>query len=62
MDQIMVEIPAGVDVRVGDEAVLVGSQDTERISMEEVADLAGTINYEMACGYALRMERRHQTA
>lgn len=59
MDQLMVEVPKGVDVRVGDEVVLVGTQGADRITMEEIADLAGTINYELACGFALRLERRY---
>ncbi len=61
MDQFMVEVPAGVDVRVGDEATLVGIQGDERITLDELAELAGTINYEMACGFALRLERRHHS-
>ncbi len=58
MDQLMVEVPPGADVRAGDEVVLVGRQGTETITLDELADLAGTINYEMACGLALRMDRR----
>lgn len=61
MDQLMVEVPAGVDARAGDEAVLVGSQGKECITLDEVADLAGTINYELACGFALRLERRYRS-
>lgn len=59
MDQLMVEVPAGLEVSPGDEAVLVGEQGGERIVMNELAEAAGTINYEMACGFALRMERIH---
>lgn len=59
MDQLMVEIPPGLDVQVGDEATLVGRQGGEVITMDEVAEIAGTINYEMACGFALRLERIH---
>jgi len=58
MDQLMAQVPAGVAVDPGDEAVLVGSQGGEHISMDELSALAGTINYEMACGFALRLERR----
>lgn len=58
MDQMMVEIPDGVDVRVGDEAVIVGRQGSEYIGMDELAQRAGTINYEMACAFSRRMERR----
>ena len=61
MDQIMVEVPQGLDVQVGDEAVIVGRQGSEIISMDDVAELAGTINYEMACGFALRLERVHRS-
>lgn len=58
MDQMMVEIPGDVDVRVGDEAVIVGRQGPEYIAMDELAQRAGTINYEMACAFSRRMERR----
>jgi alanine racemase len=60
MDQLMVEIPPGLEVRPGDEAVLVGEQGEEHIGMDALAEAAGTINYEMACGFALRMERRYR--
>ena len=59
MDQLMVEVPPDLEVRVGDETVLVGAQGDERITMDELADAAGTINYELACGFALRMDRRY---
>jgi alanine racemase len=57
MDQIMVDC-TGVAVRVGDEAVLVGSQGGERITAEEVADHLDTIGYEVVCGVGPRVERR----
>jgi alanine racemase len=59
MDQLMVQVPAGVAVAPGVEGVIVGAQGAERIIMDEIADLAGTINYEIACGFALRLERRY---
>lgn len=58
MDQFMAEVPPGVDVRPGDEVVIVGEQRGERIAMDDIALAAGTINYETACSFALRMERR----
>lgn len=58
MDQLMVEVPGGA-VRAGDEAVLVGTQGDASIGMDEQAELAGTINYELACGFALRLDRRY---
>ncbi|HSK46633.1 MAG TPA: alanine racemase [Coriobacteriia bacterium] len=57
MDQFMVELPRAVEARRGDEFVLVGEQGPERISMEELADLAGTINYELACSFGMRLPR-----
>jgi alanine racemase len=57
MDQLMVEVPRDAVVRVGDEAVLVGEQSGETLAMDELAAAAGTINYEMACAFGMRMER-----
>lgn len=59
MDQFMVEVPPGLEVRAGDVAVLVGVQGDARILMDELASAAGTINYETACAFALRMPRRY---
>jgi len=57
MDQLMVEVPGGVNVSVGDEVVIVGRQDHEVIPLDELAEKAGTINYELACGFSRRMTR-----
>ena len=57
MDQLMVEVPRGVDVAEGTEAVLVGTQGGELMTMEEVAERAGTINYELACSFGMRLPR-----
>jgi alanine racemase len=59
MDQLMVEVPRSVGVAVGDEAVLIGRQDEAELSLDSQADMLGTINYEVACGYALRLHRRY---
>lgn len=57
MDQLTVEIPRDADIGRGEEFVLVGSQHGESITMEEIAESAGTINYEMACSFGQRLER-----
>jgi alanine racemase len=57
MDQLMVEVPRALTAHRGDEVVLVGSQGAETISLDEMADLAETINYELACTFGMRMER-----
>lgn len=60
MDQLMVEVPRSVEARRGDEFVIVGRQGTESISMEEVAEAAGTINYELACAFGMRLPRLYR--
>jgi alanine racemase len=35
------------DVKAGDEVVLLGAQGNERITAEQLAQWAGTINYEL---------------
>lgn len=59
MDQLMVEIPRGLAFEAGDEVVIVGTQAAEKITLDELADLAGTINYELACAFGARLERVH---
>ncbi len=46
MNLIMVDITDIPDVKPGDEAVLIGKQGKEFISVDLLASLAGTINYE----------------
>lgn len=49
MDQIMVDVGKIPGVAVGDEVVLIGEQDSDRITATEVAQWAGTISYEILC-------------
>ncbi len=35
------------DIHIGDEVVIIGRQDKEKITVEEIADKLGTINYEI---------------
>lgn len=57
MDQFVVDASAIPDVQPDDEVVLVGRQGDERISAEEVAALAGTINYEVTTSLLPRVAR-----
>lgn len=59
MDQLMFEVPRNVEIGVGAEAVIVGSQGGETITMDAVAQAAGTINYEMACAFGMRLPRQY---
>lgn len=56
MDQIMVDV-GNRRVRTGDEAVLIGHQGKNKITAEELADLSGTIPYEIVCGLGSRIPR-----
>ncbi len=57
MDMTMVDVSGVPGVRVGDEAVLYGSQGGECLSVTEVADLLGTISYELLCAIGKRVPR-----
>jgi alanine racemase len=47
MNMFIVDVSHVSGVAVGDEVVLIGSQGTDRITAEELADHVGTINYEI---------------
>lgn len=55
MDQCMVDITGGDDIEVGDRAVLFGGDDGE--SINALARLGGTINYEVVCKISKRVNR-----
>jgi alanine racemase len=57
MDMTMVDVTGLPDVRVGDEAVLIGRQGAEEITADEVAELQGTISYEVLCRIGPRVPR-----
>ena len=46
-------------VAVGDEVVLLGRQGDEAVSAEELASIAGTINYDVICGIGKRVTRTY---
>lgn len=57
MDQIMVDLGLDTNAKVGEEAVLFGKQGKEEITVTELANLAGTINYELVCAVSKRVPR-----
>ncbi|MGA4670513.1 alanine racemase [Propionibacteriaceae bacterium Y1923] len=59
MDQTMIDLgPDSVD-RVGDEVVLLGGQVDQFIGTDELAELMGTITYEVTSLLAARVSRRY---
>ncbi len=57
MDMLAVSVGHLPDVSVDDEVVLLGAQGSERVSAEELADLADTVPYEILCGLSRRVPR-----
>ena len=57
MDQMMVDVSAVPEAKVEDKVVLVGVDGDERISVEEVADMACSFSYEWVCGVSRRVPR-----
>lgn len=55
MDQFMIRLPHAYPA--GTEVVLVGKSGDQEISLQDVADYAGTIHYEIACALSERMPR-----
>jgi alanine racemase len=57
MDNLTVDLGPAPAVAVGEPAVLIGEQDGERITAEDVAARLDTINYEITCGLTARVPR-----
>ena len=57
MDMMMADISAVPDSTVGEEAVLVGRQGNEEITLAELAQKAGTIDYELCTLLTPRVPR-----
>ena len=58
MDLCMVDVTDVEEpVEAGDEVVLLGGQRDQRITVEEIAAWAGTIPYEILCGFSERIPR-----
>lgn len=57
MDQFMVDVTKIPDVKIGDEVTLIGTDGTEKITMEELGEVSGRFNYEFACDLGKRIPR-----
>jgi alanine racemase len=57
MDQFMVDVSNVENVQCGDVVTLVGTDGNETITLDELANTIGTINYELACNISLRASR-----
>ena len=59
MDQLMVDVTGIEDVVVGDTVTLIGTDGDKTITVEEIAEAAGSFNYEFVCGISRRVCRRY---
>jgi alanine racemase len=57
MDQTMLDVTDIPGARAGDEVVLIGSQGDARISVDDIAQRLGTINYEVVSEILARVPR-----
>jgi alanine racemase len=57
MDQTMIDVTDIPDAAVGDEVVLVGIQQTQRVTADDLAARTGTIAYEVLCAVGTRVPR-----
>ncbi|MCD4752051.1 MAG: alanine racemase, partial [Anaerolineaceae bacterium] len=61
MDHCMIQLDSVPEAAIGDEVVLIGRQAESSISVDELAEKWGTINYEVVCGLADRLPRVFNT-
>lgn len=57
MDQCLCDVTHIPGASIGDEAVIIGQQGNEEISVDEVAEKVGTISYEILCDISARVPR-----
>ncbi len=57
MDQCMVDITDIDGAKVGDEVILMGEENNLKFNADDIADLIGTINYEVVCMIGKRVPR-----
>lgn len=57
MDQMMVELRDGVEAEPGNVAILISPENGSRITVDDIAAILGTINYEVTCMFTKRLPR-----
>jgi alanine racemase len=59
MDMLTADV-TGLDVSPGDEVVIIGSQENDRIDVREMAGVIGSIPWEILCRIGSRIERIYE--
>lgn len=57
MDQCMIDVTDVGEVKVGDEVILIGEHGDLKITADDIAEIMGTINYEIICMLKQRVPR-----
>lgn len=57
MDQMMVDVSDIPNVELGSEVILIGRSGNEMITADDIANMYGSIGYEVVCGISKRVER-----
>lgn len=57
MDQFMVSVDEIPEAEEGDEVMLIGTDGEHQITMEELGEISGRFNYELACDLGKRIPR-----
>jgi alanine racemase len=57
MDMCMLDVTTLKNAKIGDDVVLIGTQGNERITVNELASISGTIPYEFLCRISRRVPR-----
>ena len=57
MDQCMIDVTDIDGVKIGDEVILIGEDENNKFTADTVAELIGTINYEVVCMIGKRVPR-----
>lgn len=60
MDQMMVDVTDIDNVKMGTEVVLLGCSGEEALTADDMAQMVGTIGYEIVCNINSRVERRYK--
>ena len=57
MDQCMIDVTDVPNVNLGDEVIVMGSDGTNTILADDIANATGTINYEITCAFGQRLPK-----
>ena len=57
MDQCMIDVTKVNNINIGDEVTLFGGEGNRNVTVDDIAEKLGTINYEVTCDVGRRVPR-----